>query len=144
MHILHLNKPETWEWRQSPCKALTPPVEVLSVTLDDGWQTCSQMKRGSAIQVELLAAGLIPDPFLGRNEEVSTPPRLPRLFTFAESRLHSWYNGSEKRTGSIGPPSMFRSYRVAERWPSSSSKDLTHSQRSIVSERAVETTTTRR
>lgn len=74
MHTLHLNNPQDWEWRKSPCKALTPPSEVLSSKLLDNndWTTCTQMERGSQIQVELLAAGRIPDPFLGRNEEVES------------------------------------------------------------------------
>lgn len=82
MHKLHLDDPQHWEWRQSPCKALTPPAEVFTANLENGWTQCSQMKRGSMIQVELQAAGKIPDAFLGRNEEVSSyssRPSLPSL-----------------------------------------------------------------
>lgn len=86
MRQLHLKDPQLWSYRQSPCPPLTPARTVLdtiaSIDLDSPsssqWSQCTQMP--SEIHVELLARGVIPDPFKGRAEEVrivSTPTSEP-------------------------------------------------------------------
>ncbi|GAA5978449.1 hypothetical protein JCM10908_004358 [Rhodotorula pacifica] len=75
-----LNDPRLWSWAQAPSAlaslAAEDPPHSLPDRLDAdlntqvataSWRTCSQFP--SQIHVDLLAAGLIPDPFVGLNEQ---------------------------------------------------------------------------
>jgi beta-mannosidase len=81
MRTLDLNDRTLWTWRQVPSsstsEAATDENENAATTAP---RPCSQFP--SQIHAELQAANLIPDPFLGRNEEVrsdSSPTCRPAL-----------------------------------------------------------------
>ncbi|GAA5950527.1 hypothetical protein JCM21900_001217 [Sporobolomyces salmonicolor] len=72
MRTLDLTKRELWSWRQSPAPPLASPDSYLAAIansfVDGDFRPCSQFP--SQIHPELLTAGLIPNPFLRRNEEL--------------------------------------------------------------------------
>ncbi|GAA6026153.1 hypothetical protein JCM10207_003384 [Rhodosporidiobolus poonsookiae] len=74
MRTLNLNSRKLWSWRQAPQPALHTSQSTLlassptpASSVPTGFQPCCQFP--SQIHAELLHAGIIPDPFLKRNEE---------------------------------------------------------------------------
>lgn len=61
-HIRNLELSSNWSWKQRE----TSVESVLDEAGADGWKTVQAYP--SEIHVELLKAGLIPDPYLGFNE----------------------------------------------------------------------------
>lgn len=163
MHKQELDAPRLWSWVQAPAAWSGSDGSSLTDELPDrldpdlaaqlataSWHPCTQFP--SQIHVELKAAELIPDPFRGLNERVSTSKSPPHFRNWLEqwrdcatepARAGRLCSGSEKHAGSTRVDSTSPSRSRAELPPpryrqpilddsTSSLTGWTHSRRSTV------------